>query len=224
MINLFNMDCMKAMRAMPDKAYSLAICDPPYGIDIETHQEEMKRVTINYGTWKQYKKSGWDKNIPDSSYFDELRRVTHHQIIWGGNYMLDYLGRTKCFIVWDKIQRDNRADAEIAWTSFERPIKVFRYSRVDAYINHCDAKIHSCQKPVKLYEWLLKNYAKPGDRILDTHLGSGSSAIAAYNMGYDFTGFEIDKDYYEAAVKRLEDHKRQGLLFEPKEMCLQRNF
>ena len=207
---------MEAMAEMPDKAYDLAIVDPPYGIDIETHQEQMsgRKITINGGTWKQYRNTGWDKEIPCSEYFQELFRVSKNQIIWGGNFMLDHLGKTKAFRIWDKVQRDNRADCEIAWASFDKPSRIFSYSRADAYINDCDMKIHPTQKPVKLYEWLLKLDAKPGDRILDTHGGSCSIAIACYNLDFDLTCFEIDAEYHGKAVQRLEEHRKQGRLFE----------
>jgi site-specific DNA-methyltransferase (adenine-specific) len=213
-IRIIHGDSLEAMKAMPDKAYELAICDPPYGIDIETHQQTMhdKRVLINGGSWKQYKNSGWDLAIPDEEYFNQLFRIAKNQIIWGGNYLLGYLPRTRCFLIWDKIQRDNRADAEIAWTSFDKPTKIFSYSRADAYINHCDCKIHPTQKPVALYQWLLKNYAKPGDKILDTHGGSCSIAIACDIMGFDADIWEIDEDYYRAAVERFERHKQQTVL------------
>lgn len=227
MINLYQMDCMAAMRAMPDKAFELAIVDPPYGIgaDIVKETKRIKNTQYNKGNAirKGYNKK-WDVK-PEKEYFDELFRVSKNQIIWGANYFIEHLKNTSCLIIWDKIQDFSGADFEVAYTSFNTPCKAFRMTRIEAYSagdwrSAFGSKIHPTQKPVRLYEFLLKNYAKPGDRILDTHLGSGSSAIAAYNMGYDFTGYEIDKDYFEAAVKRLEDHKRQGLLFTPKELCL----
>lgn len=210
------MDCMEAMKEMPDKAFDLAIVDPNYGIDIEAQHERMSKsnLTINSGSWKKYEVKGWDKEPPTLEYFTQLTRVSKYQVIWGGNFMLDHLGRTKCFRIWDKIQRGQpAADCEIAWTSFEKPSRIFRYSRADAYINDCDIKIHPTQKPVKLYEWLLKIDAKLGDKILDTHFGSGSIAIACHNLGFDLVGYEIDKDYYDAAKNRLEEHQRQLMMF-----------
>lgn len=211
LINLYNQDCLEAMRGMPDKAFSLAICDPPYGI------ERLKNPNGRLAKYGDTRKANND--VPQAEYFNELRRVSKNQIIWGANYFKGLDG-TRCFIVWDKKQLiDNYSQCEYAWTSFNLQPQIFVHQYAGFLKDDNDIRIHPTQKPVKLYEWLLKNYAKPGDRILDTHLGSGSSAIAAYNMGFDFTGYEIDVDYFNAAVKRLEDHKRQGILFEPKEMC-----
>ena len=203
---------MEAMAKMPDKAFELAIVDPPYGIGIV----EAIRKSTTAGTSNMFKMtkgrdgSDFDGKIPDEAYFIELKRVTVNQIIWGGNYFLDYLGRTNGFAVWDKMNGTNpMADAELAWTSFNKSTKMFRMHHFSAGY---DAKIHPTQKPVALYQWLLKNYAKPGDKILDTHLGSGSSAIAADIMGYDFVGYEIDEDYYKAALDRFNRHKQQCVL------------
>jgi len=209
MIRLFNQDCLAAMRAMPDKAYELAIVDPPYGLG---------DTLINGGTWSvKYKQKGvqWDI-APTKEYFEQLRRVSVNQIIWGGNYFVEHLNPARCFIVWVKpniLNMHTMADCEIALTSFDKNAKIINLSSLAE-----GQRIHICQKPVKLYEWLLKNYAKPGDRILDTHGGSASIALACYNMGFDLDLYEIDKDYYEAAVKRLEAHKRQGTLFQPQEV------
>jgi site-specific DNA-methyltransferase (adenine-specific) len=201
-INLYNQDCMEAMKAMPDKAYDLAIVDPPYGLNITKIWGKAK-----YGYFEWDKKS-WDVQAPDSEYFKELFRVSKNQIIWGGNYFP--LLPTQCWLIWDKGQRDfTLADGEMAWTSFKNSLRIFNYSRATA---NRQIRIHPTQKPVALYQWLLKNYAKQGDRILDTHLGSGSSAIAADIMGFDFTGIEIDKDYYEAALDRFNRHKMQQVL------------
>ena len=212
----YNTDCLAAMREMPDKAFDLAIVDPPYGIGIDAIQSvnaSSGRVQ-NGGGWKVYHESSWDGAIPSVEYFQELQRVAKLQIIWGGNYFFQYLDNARCVITWDKIQRDNRSDFEMAWTNLDRPSKTFRYSRTDAYINDCDSKIHPTQKPVALYEWLLTNYAKQGDTILDTHLGSGSSRIAAYDLGFDFTGYELDSDYFNAQEERFARHIAQPQLFE----------
>ena len=187
---LYNIDCMEAMRDIPDKYFELAIVDPPYGVSIETS-----------GTYfKQFKTKGWDNAIPSAEYFKELFRVSQNQIIWGGNYFLEYLGSTKCFLIWDKMIGEGMsfADAELAWTSFKKPTRIKKLSS-----NSNGGKIHPTQKPVALYAWLLNNYAKQGDKILDTHVGSGSSLIACHRLGFEYMGFEIDKDYYEAATKRL---------------------
>lgn len=205
----YNMDCMDGMAQFPDKFFELAIVDPPYGIGIDTIQDRCAGTyrKQNGGTWKKYHKTNWDSNTPDEFYFSELKRVSKNQIIWGGNFYKNE--PTKCWVIWDKIQRDNRADGEMAWTSFDKPVKVFRYSRADAYINDCDIKIHPTQKPIALYKWLLSNYAKPGDKILDTHVGSASSLIACHQMGFEYWGFELDTDYYNAATERLNKAKAQ---------------
>lgn len=204
---IYNQDCMEAMKEMSDNQFDLAIVDPPYGIDW------MKQVkNPNKGkNWKKYDYKEWDKNTPNKEYFNELFRVSKNQIIWGGNYMIEHLYSTPCLIIWDKMQEFSGAVFETAWTSFTSPSKAFRMSRAEAYCNQ--NKIHPTQKPVKLYEWLLINYAKERDTILDTHLGSGSIAIACHNLGFELTGYEIDKEYFEAAKKRIEQHKQQGRLW-----------
>lgn len=196
-IQLFNEDCMPALKKMKDNEFDLAIVDPPYGIGISSNPFRQK-----------HKKTDWDSNIPKDSYFNELRMVCKNQIIWGGNYFP--LPPSQGFVIWDKKQPENFSSSmcEFAWISFQKPAKMFK-----KWVVGEKNKIHPTQKPVALYKWLLKNYAKPGDRILDTHLGSGSIAIACWDMGFDFVGYEIDKDYYNAAVARLERHKAQGQLF-----------
>jgi len=205
---------MIKMAEYPDKYFDLAIVDPPYGIDIaKTGQVGGGKCAVV----SQYKKSEWDNDTPSIEYFEKLRRVSKHQIIWGGNYMIDYLYNTPCFIVWDKDNTGNFADAELAWTSFKSPTRIFKYRWNGMLQENMKAKedrIHPTQKPVQLYKWLLKNYAKPTDKILDTHLGSGSSAIAAYDFGIaEFVGCEIDADYYTAAKKRFDIHCLQTKLF-----------
>ena len=202
----YNIDCMEYMATLPDKAFDLAIIDPPYGIN---WMEQIKNPNIK-ANWKLYDKKAWDKNIPQKEYFEELFRVSQNQIIWGGNYMTDYLHPSSCWLIWDKMQKFNGAVFEMAWTSFKSPAKAFRMSRIEAYSN---GKIHPTQKPVKLYEWLLMNYAKEGDKILDTHLGSGSSRIAAHKLGFEFVGCELDKDYFEAQEKRFKLETMQQNLF-----------
>jgi site-specific DNA-methyltransferase (adenine-specific) len=194
-----NIDCMEYMKTLPDKAFDLAIVDPPYGIGIN-HNMGRRKGDKN----SNYKKVDWDSTPPDDGYFKELFRVSGNQIIWGANYFS--MPPTKCFIVWRKPQISENVSfsmLEYAWASFDSTSKEWI-----GMSNETD-RFHPTQKPVKLYEWLLKNYAKPGDRILDTHLGSGSSRIAAYEMGFDFVGTEIDKDYFEAQEKRWEHHISQ---------------
>ena len=205
---IYNQDCMEAMKEMKDNHFDLAIVDPPYGIGAS-------EMTMGSGKNKKYKKGKkWDNETPTQNYFNEIQRVSKNQIIWGGNYFSDKLKPTRCYIFWDKgINGDcDFADGELAWCSFN---KVLRKApiRYKGFLGADNIRIHPTQKPVKLYEWLLINYAKEGDTILDTHLGSGSIAIACHNLGYDLTGYEIDKEYFEAAKKRIEQHKQQTRLF-----------
>lgn len=203
------MDCLAAMREMPDKAFSLAIVDPPYGLG--------ERLTSRGGklgntpTYKLYAESTkWDI-APGKEYFYELFRVSKNQIIWGGNYF--ELPPSRCMICWDKDQSMPTLSAwELGWTSFDKPSKIFKMASTDL------KRFHPTQKPVALYKWLLQNYAKPGDTILDTHLGSGSSRIAAYDMGFDFTGYELDAEYFNASEARFKNHISNLKLFAPEEM------
>ena len=197
-----NIDCMEYMATLPDKAFDLAIVDPPYGLG--------SAVVNSGGRFARYKHEGgnWDMETPKKEYFSELVRVSKNQIIWGGNYF--ELPPTKCFLIWDKKQPEDVsfASCEFAWTSFTRTAKTFYYSPMMD-----KSRFHPTQKPVALYEWLLTNYAKEGDRILDTHLGSGSSRIAAYNLGFDFVGCEIDKEYFDKQEERFARHTAQTSLF-----------
>ena len=207
---LYQADCMKMLPQIPDKYYQLCIVDPPYGGGNKEHGGF--NVSRTGGTWneKYYKKGErhtktceWDV-APIKEYFDELFRVSQNQIIWGGNYF--QLPPTRCFVVWRKLtisEEFSMAMCEYAWTSFDKNAKWFECAPQDT------ARFHPTQKPVALYKWLLKNYAKKGDKILDTHLDSGSSAIAADIMGFDFVGIEIDEDYYKAALDRFNRHKQQ---------------
>ena len=197
----YNIDCMEYMATLPDKAFELAIVDPPYGIGI-TESGRLKKYNAN--------KTKWDDLTPTDEYFKELFRVSANQIIWGGNYF--DLPPTRGFIIWDKKQPEDVtfASCEYAWSSFNTSAKTFYYSA----LKQVDKRIHPTQKPVALYEWLLIHYAKPGDKILDTHLGSGSSRIAAYDLGFDFVGCEIDKDYFDAQEERYQAHIAQTSLFD----------
>lgn len=205
-ITLLNIDCMQFMATLPDKAFDLAIVDPPYGIGINVSIGRRKGDAKS-----NYKKfAGEDKNIPSEDYFLSLFRVSKNQIIWGGNYMTEFLYPSPCWILWDKGFSEDVtfAQYEMAWSSFKSSAKKYDFN---AAANK--DRIHPTQKPVKLYEWLLRNYAKPGQRILDTHLGSGSSAIAAHYFGCDFVGCEIDTYYFNAAKERFDRETRQVAMF-----------
>ena len=195
----YNMDCMEYMRQFPDKHFELAVVDPPYGIGHDLLSGEKRGSKFI----RDQRHVDWDI-LPNNEYWVELFRVSKNQIIWGGNYFP--LPPSRCNLIWDKVQEFSGADFELAWTSFDRPSKAFRMSRVQA---HSKGTIHPTQKPVALYKWLLSNYAKPGDKILDTHLGSGSSRIAAYDLGFDFYATELDKDYFDASEKRFQNFKAQ---------------
>jgi len=207
-LNAFeNIDCMEMLRKCPDKHFDLAIVDPPYGLDITNIWGAEK-----YG-YKQWERKDWDKQPPEDEYFQQLFRVSKNQIIWGGNYF--NLPPTKCLIIWDKGQREfTLTDAEIAWTSFNKAIRIIDLPRALA---NREERIHPTQKPVEIYRYLLKQFAKPGDLILDTHVGSGSSIIACIELGFNYYGCEIDKDYYEAAKKRIAKAFRKYELFEDME-------
>jgi site-specific DNA-methyltransferase (adenine-specific) len=199
-ISITNEDNMELMARYPDNYFELAIVDPPYGIDINSSGTHFK---------EKYDIKEWDKSTPSTEYFNELKRVSKNQIVWGGNYFLDRLGNCKCFIIWDKKIAEDMSFAmcEMAWTSFKNGAKI--YKNTATQIN----RIHPTQKPIKLYEWLLMRYAKEGDKILDTHLGSGSIALACHNLKFDLTACELDKDYYDASLKRLHNHQSQLTMF-----------
>jgi len=196
MINLNLGDCMEAMSRMKDNAYDLAIVDPPYGININTSGR-----LGHYGG----KGKTWDKETPNDEYFIQLERVSKNRIIWGANYF--NMPPTRCFLIWDKKQSEgvSFASCEYAWTSFDKSAKTFYKRPQDAD----EQRIHPTQKPVALYKWLLKNYAKEGDKILDTHLGSGSIAIACHDGGFSLDAWEIDKEYHAAAIDRYNTHVSQ---------------
>ena len=205
-INLYNSDCLPAMRKMADNQYSLALVDPPYGIDFSSYERSSSGIKVKERYTKAGKKQ-WDNAIPTKEYFNELFRISQNQIIWGGNYF--NLPPYKHFILWYKKNPvPNFADGELAWTSFNKPAVCFEYMYY-GNINTEPNRISPTQKPIKLYKWLLKNYAKPGDKILDTHGGSMSIAIACWDYGYDLDAFEIDRDYFEAGKKRLDVHRAQ---------------
>ena len=226
MIELLNMDCMEYMKGLKDNAFDLAIVDPPYGIGEDggkfRHGPKSKAKGFRV---KSYTKKEWDRKTPNKEYFDELNRVSKNQIIWGGNYFADKLPTSSCWLIWDKkgFDKSDFADAELAWSSFKSSVRIFKYDWIGfGHLNLPEKRnrIHPTQKPIALYKWILKNYAKPGDKILDTHGGSMSSAIACHEMGFDLTLCEIDKDYYEAGLKRVAEAMKQQVLFnyEPEEV------
>ena len=210
--SFLNMDCMDGMKEFPDKYFELAIVDPPYGIDFGNYNRTNKDIHGNRYKADKYHNADWDKGTPTDEYFKELMRVSKNQIIWGGNYF--NLPPTQGFIFWYKRNPvDNFSDGEFAWTSFKKPAKCYDYMYF-GNINAEPDRIHPTQKPVKLYEWILTNYAKQGDKILDTHVGSASSLIACHNLGFDYVGFELDTDYYNMANDRLERVKSQTTIFD----------
>jgi len=203
-------DCMEFMKGIPDKYYELAIVDPPYGIG-------MDGGNVGYKGFNNFEKKEWDASPPSAEFFEELRRVSANQIIWGGNYF--GLPPTRCVIAWDKgegFYNRTYAEIEMAWTSFDRNARIFK--RDPLAKGDYRGKVHPTQKPVALYKWLLKNYAKPNDKIFDSHVGSGSIRIACHDMGFDFEGCEIDKDYWEAQEERYNTHISQQDLFSGEEM------
>lgn len=217
---VFNEDCLAGMKQYKDKAFDLAIVDPVYGgvtlggymTNSQSTARKARAIDYNTALWKQ------EKTPPE--YFAELFRVSKNQIIWGGgNYFIESINKdSQGWVVWDKKHPPgiDYADCELAWTSFNRATRIFRFrwnGMLQEDMKNKEKRIHPTQKPVALYEWLLKEYAKPGDKILDTHVGSGSSRIAAYNLGFDYTGFEIDKNYFKAQEDRFKNHTAQLRLF-----------
>ena len=224
MLNITNEDNMELMSRYEDNYFDLAIVDPPYGINADKAQnsaaEQRKKAKGKSKAgrgWKEYKSTNWDDAIPKDNYFIELFRISKRQIIWGGNYFPFVWKLSNSFIIWNKMQRDfSLADGELAWYSkTNKAMRTFDFSRGGALAdnNKNGGRFHPTQKPVKLYEWLLMNYAKEGDKILDTHLGSGSIAIACHNLGFDLTACELDTEYFEAAMKRINNHKSQIRMF-----------
>ena len=204
MIEMLNCDCMEFLKNTPDKAFDLSCVDPPYGIG-----EKFKGGKTGKMQFNEVVEKGWDE-APSKEYFQELKRVSKNQIIFGGNYF--NLPPSRCWIIWDKLISEDfsLAMAEMAWTSFDEVVRIVRMATPKD-----GGKIHPTQKPIALYKWLLSRYAKPGDKILDTHGGSGSICIACHDLGYDLTWMELDADYYNAACERYQRHAAQGSLFEP---------
>ena len=194
---VINIDCLEYMRSLPDKHFDIAIVDPPYGLDKKsTHgRGKLKNRCLNRGNIQK-----WDVR-PEQTYFDELFRISKNQIIWGGNYFP--LSPTRCFVCWDKQQVwENFSQCEFAWTSYDKPAKHITISNRGAHIDHVNW--HPTAKPVELYAYLLRTFAKTGDTIFDSHLGSGSSRIAAYKLGFDFVGCEIDEEYFRLSEERFQ--------------------
>ena len=214
-MTITNEDNMELMARYEDNYFDLAIVDPPYGINADKKRGDTGKNS--HIKQKDYHFGDWDSKTPPKKYFSELFRVSKNQIIWGGNYFLNNLNSTSCFIVWDKKNGDNLyADCELAWASFKSAVRKFEWKWHGFLQQNMKSKqdrIHPTEKPIQLYEWLLMNYAKEGDKILDTHLGSGSIAIACHNLGYDLTACELDTEYYNSAIKRIEQHKQQLRIF-----------
>ncbi len=210
MVELLNTNCREYMATLPDKAFDLSIVDPPYGIKQDGRKNHTRGKLAKPKDYRGMAK--YDDSPPDAEYFKELFRISKNQIIWGGNYFIDNLRATPCFIVWDKDNTGDFADCELAWTSFDTAVRKFKYrwnGMLQERMDNKEERIHPNQKPVELYRWLLHNYAKEGDRIFDTHLGSGSSAIAAHKMGFDFVGCELDEEYYKDSLKRFKEQTAQ---------------
>ena len=202
---VFNTDCLEYMRTLPDKAFQLAIADPPYGV---SYARGKNGYGVTVDKLPTHSDVDWDAKIPDKAFFDELRRVAENVIIWGGNYFTHLLPVSKCWIVWDKCDgMENKsvfADAELAWTNMTKVVSLYRLRQLGFISATQDSdRIHPTQKPTELYAWLLKNYAKPGDRIFDPMMGSQSSRIAAYKMGFDYVGCELDKEYFDKGCERF---------------------
>ena len=223
MINILHGDCMDLMAGKPDNYYDLAIVDPPYGIGVSNHDTFGNKKIVAKNSFlkkpikpKLYKKSNWDNNIPDKYYFNELKRVSKNQIIWGINYFNDCGLNNTGRLFWDKIGTGNYSRGELAYLSFVNRIEYYQFrwcGMLKQNNGDNDNRFHPTQKPVALYKWLLKNYAKEGDKILDTHGGSMSSAIACHDMKFDLDIIELDKDYYKAGLKRYTNHIKQLQLF-----------
>ena len=222
-IYIENCDNMELMARYPDKYFDLAIVDPPYGIGASSDSRVGGEYTVNLGgvkkkvKAKEYTKKDWDFKKPDLEYWNELKRVSKNQIVWGGNYFIENLTDSSCWLVWNKRNgENNNADCELAWTSFKTAVRMFEWKwngMIQQNMKEKEERLHPTQKPVALYKWILDKYAKQGDKILDTHLGSGSIAIAAHDYGFELTACELDKEYYDKAIQRIKNHVSQLKLF-----------
>jgi len=198
---LYNCDCMELLKQTPDNYYDICVVDPPYGINRDGGETGKN--------WKVYEKKGWDTKPPSEEYFIELFRVSKNQVIWGANYFTEHLPASMGWIMWDKGQKLTMSDGELAFTSFERALRIKVLNRCT--IGEKGGNLHPTQKPVKLYDWIFENYAEKGMKVLDTHLGSMSSVIAAINAGMHITGCELDEDYYNDGIERVTRHLDQGV-------------
>ena len=217
-LDIRNMDCMELMREYPDNHFDLAVVDPPYGIDAASDKRGGQQHGKAAAPSKSYGAKAWDKIAPDTEYFAEITRVSKNQIVWGANHLMDKIAKgSSSWIVWDKQNGDNGyADAELAYTSHKTACRVFRYrwaGMLQGDMKNKETRIHPTQKPVKLYDWIFANYAEKGMTILDTHMGSGSIAIAAHYAGMHLTACELDEDYFKAACERIDRETRQTTLF-----------
>ena len=218
MIQITNEDNMQLMARYEDKHFDLAIVDPPYGINASSVLSGERRKSGKGASLKSaFTKKDWDSKIPYPEYFKELFRVSKNQIIWGANYMVEHLPNSQGWVVWNKDNgTTNFADCEIAFTSFDSATRMFTFTwngMLQGDMKNKEVRLHSTQKPVALYKWLLDKYAKPNDKILDTHLGSGSIAIACHDYGFDLTACELDKEYFDKAMERINNHMAQTKLF-----------
>jgi len=204
---VYNEDCVEGLKRFSDNHFDLAIVDPPYGIGMHKAQGTTKAKP------KKWCGGEWDNETPTTEYWNELFRVSKNQIVWGANYFMENLNSGKKWIVWDKMLDQDQSHLELAWTSFIGAERMYRYSRSKLQGFQNPNRFHPTEKPISLYEFLIKEFAKQGDLILDTHLGSGSSRIAAYKGGFNFVGFEIDKEYYEKQEKRFKDFVSQLRMF-----------
>jgi len=208
-MKITNENNMELMARYPDNYFDLAIVDPPYGIGIDGQKKSINKNPKH--NRKEHTQKKWDNSIPNKEYFEELKRVSKNQIIWGANYFTEYLKPTKAWIFWYKGQRDlTMSDGEMAWTSFDTVTRQFELNRASLIAQNT---FHPTEKPYKLYKWILDKYAKQGDKILDTHLGSGSIAIACHDYNFDLTACELDKEYFDKAMKRISNHVSQTKLF-----------
>jgi site-specific DNA-methyltransferase (adenine-specific) len=212
MMTITNEDNMELMARYPDNYFELAIIDPPYGLGMHNAigNGDKRNGVVRLKKWIG---GEWDNNKPSKEYFTELQRVSKNQIIWGGNYFTELINQSNKWLIWDKMQRVNQSDCELAWTSFDGALRIFQFhcSKLQGFMN--PNRFHPTEKPIQLYKWLLDNYAKQGDKILDTHLGSGSIAIACHDYGFDLTACELDKEYFDKAMQRINNHVSQQKLF-----------